>query len=35
VQWSLPEPALPDDDAMDRLRLAIEANVDMLIQSFK
>ncbi len=35
VQWSLPEPAFPDDDTMERLRLAIEANVDMLMQSFK
>ncbi len=35
VQWTLPEPTLPDDEAMDRLRLAIEANVDILMQSFK
>jgi protein-tyrosine-phosphatase len=35
VHWSLPKPAAADDDAMERLRLAIEANVDMLMQSLK
>jgi arsenate reductase (thioredoxin) len=35
VQWSLPEPPSPDDAAMDRLRLSIEARVDMLMQSLK
>ncbi len=34
VQWSLPEPVLTDDAAMDRLRLEIEANADKLMQSF-
>jgi len=34
LQWSLPEPVSPDDAAMDRLRLAIDAHVDKLIQAF-
>ncbi len=33
VQWSLPEPTLPDEDAMNRLRRAIEAKLDVLMQS--
>ena len=35
VQWSLPTPATPDDEAMDRLRLEIERHVDTLKQLFK
>ena len=35
VQWSLPEPALTDDEATDRLRLEIEAHVDTLMQLFE
>jgi hypothetical protein len=34
LQWSLPEPVSPDDAAMDRLRLAIDAHVDKLMQAF-
>jgi multimeric flavodoxin WrbA/protein-tyrosine-phosphatase len=32
VQWSLPEPVSPDEAAIDRLRPAIEAHVDTLME---
>jgi protein-tyrosine-phosphatase len=35
VHWSLPEPVSPDDAAMDRLRLEIEAHVDELMPLIK
>jgi len=35
VQWSLPDPASSNDEAMGRLRLEIEGHVDTLMQLFK
>lgn len=35
VQWSLPDPASSNDEAMDRLRLEIEGHVDTLMQLLK
>ena len=35
VHWSLPEPVSPEDAAMDRLLLEIEAHVDEMMPLIK